>query len=438
MFTGSVCSQARDWFKANAWAFVGHRVFCGCSGNFTFETILSGADPRPVQILGNDVSLYSCALGAYFTGEALTGLDIAEPEYEWLRPYLVSPHAVAATMIVMLEAAPFAEASTTYHRRFVKHIHDNFSAYHQKTMAKLAARKDVLRVAKFYPVDVSEFLAMQQPLDTFICYMPTYAGGYEKLYRFLDKVFRWDGRPAYTLLDKDRKEELLIRMVSQGRYVYVDDVRHDELGVVAIIEGGSNRAVYIHSNIDGVGTDLYRRSKIERKKPRVSLLMPDDKLDNHEISFVMLDAKEFAWVRDQYLKASILPAEPQWRFGVCLGGKLIGLVGWKRREYEGGGYWLICDLALPSNVYRRLAKLVVMIANSREMLRLLRQQSGRFWDFFVTVVFTDKPVSMKYRGALDLMSRNEAQGKLIYGGKFTASIEKAVRKWHKLESQNQD
>lgn len=411
---------------------------CGCSGNFTIETVLSQSDRLPAQILSNDVSLYSCALGAYFSGQPSTGLDIAEPEFEWLRPYLSDSQAVAAALVVMLEAAPYADAKTIYHRRFVNHIYENFDAYHKKAMARLAARREIVRVSRFYPLDVKDFLELAGPEDIFLSFMPTYAGGYEKLYRFLDRVFRWDDRPHYDILDKSTKSDLLARMAAKGPYVHVDDTRRDELGVVAIVEGGSNRAVYIHSNIAEVRTDVYRRSKIERRKPRVPMLMPDETLPNDQISFVVLDSREFAWVRDQYLKTTILPAEPQWRFGLCMGGKLIGLLGWKRREYEGGGYWLICDLALPSKVYSRLAKLVVMVANSREMLRLLRQQSGRFWDFFVTVVFTDKPVSMKYRGALDLISRNEAQGKLIYGGKFTGSIEKAVKKWHKLEVQAQD
>jgi len=51
-------------------------------------------------------------------------------------------------------------------------------------------------------------------------------------------------------------------------------------------------------------------------------------------------------------------------------------------------------------VYRRLAKLLLLVTQTREVRRLLEEK------FFLeipkcrTMVFTDKPVSMKYRGLL--------------------------------------
>jgi hypothetical protein len=40
---------------------------------------------------------------------------------------------------------------------------------------------------------------------------------------------------------------------------------------------------------------------------------------------------------------------------------------------------------------------------------------------------------MKYRGVFELLGRNEKQGKLNYGGDFSGTIGKAVKKWQKME-----
>lgn len=288
MFTGSVCQQVREWFRLNSHLLAGRRVLSGCCGNFTIETVLSQAHPGPAEIISNDVSLYSSALGAYFTGGQLEGLSVVDPQYEWVVP-------------------------------------------------------------------------------------------------------------CYVVMDADGKQAILDRLREQGQYVHIDDMRRDEMPLVAIVQGGRSRTVYVHADLEGLRSEVYRRGSVEHKRPKVPVLGPDEVVDSDEVTFVPLTNQEFAWVRDQYLNAKIIPADPSWRFGVCLGGRLVGILGFAR-DKGGVEYYLMSDLAVFSRVYRRLSKLIVSVANTQEMRKLLRQQTGHFWTTFSTTAFTRRPVSMKYRG----------------------------------------
>lgn len=432
MFTGSVCSHAREWFKTNAKVFAGRRVLCGCCGNFTIETVLSQTPEPPSCIISNDVSLYSSALGAYYSNAEPLTLTIRREGFDWLYPYLTNSLATAATMVVLLELAPFSNARTAYHKRMAGQITHGFARYHQAACEKLGRRKEVLRIDQYQACDVKAFVERKEREDIFLSFMPTYSGGYERLYKFLDELFDWPARPTYELMTPERKTELLGRMAEQGGYVHVDDVRRDNLPLVAIIEGGHSRPVFIHSNLPGVGSEVYHRAKHTHARPQVPLLNPEAEITQDEVGFIMLNTAEFAWFRDQYLNKGITPADPQWRFGVCVGGALVGVLGWSR-GYDGQSYYLMCDVAVSSQRYCRLSKLVCLAANTNEMRRILRQQTGRLWDSFQTTAFTHKPVSMKYRGILELVGRNAKEGKLTYEGRFDGTIKKVVQKWRKLE-----
>jgi len=432
MFTGSVCSQVREWFKANASAFAGKRILSGCWGNFTIETVLSQAAERPAEIVSSDVSLYSSALGIYFTEGPPLKVTPRSDEWDWTRRYLSDAEALAGTMIVFLEAAPYSSGRTAYHRRMLGHYLGGFAAMHEQAVKRLRVRKQILEIARYEACDVRAFVAEREDGDIFLSFMPTYAGGYERLYKFVDAVFDWDGRPQYEVLDAKKKASLLEDIRQVGRYVHVDDMRRDGMGVVAIIEGGRGRPVYVHSNLGEVQAEAYRRSRTVHTKPDIAILGPEERIESTEITFVMLTANEFAWVRDQHLNPKIIPADPSWRFGVCVRGVLIGVLGWAR-DKGGVEYYLMCDLAVKSQVYARLSKLICLVANTREMHKVLRQQTGRLWHTFSTTAFTDKPVSMKYRGVLKLRRRNQKEGTLTYEGDYSGTLNKAVKRWRKLE-----
>ncbi len=432
MFVGSVCQQVREWFSSNTDLFEDKVVLSGCCGNFTIETVLSAWKNPPSKIISNDVSLYSSALGAYFTDYDLGVVEPIKSEWNWLKDYMVDEISTAAMMIVLLDMAPFLSVKTIYHIRMMTAYIDGFGNLHKKAVERLKARSEQLNVAEYIAGDVTEFWKQRACEGIFLSFMPTYSGGYEKMYKAIDDLLEWKNKPKYPVMNDESKQALLDSVVELGNYVHIDDMVRNGMNVVAVIEGGHNRPVYIHSDLEGADIEVYHRSKMIRSPFSTPLLGVDDEICGEKIELQTLTNQQFAWVRDQYLQKKIIPADPSYRYAVVVDGKVIGLLGWTR-GHDGESYYLMCDLALPSHKYKRLSKLVLNIANSVEMLKVLRQQSGRMWEVFYTTAFTDKPVSMKYRGVLELAGRNKKEAKLNYVGMFDKSMKKAVGKWQKLE-----
>ena len=82
-FIGSINAETRKWLGNNGPAFDGRQVYVGCSGNFTVEQLISRYAPK-ARIWGNDVSLYSGALGAYLADQPFN-LTVREEDYQVAR-----------------------------------------------------------------------------------------------------------------------------------------------------------------------------------------------------------------------------------------------------------------------------------------------------------------------------------------------------------------
>jgi hypothetical protein len=87
MFQGSVPAPLRGVIHEAVKGWGSSSVYVGCSGNFTIERTLWDIG---VRCHGNDVSLYSCSLGALFSREETTIRVKSEFEvdWDWLDPYL--------------------------------------------------------------------------------------------------------------------------------------------------------------------------------------------------------------------------------------------------------------------------------------------------------------------------------------------------------------
>ena len=66
-----------------------------------------------------------------------------------------------------------------------------------------------------------------------IAFLPTYAGGYEQMFRRLEEIFDWD-QPSYGLIDAERKASILTKM-KQRDFLFLDDREWPELPLVAAV-----------------------------------------------------------------------------------------------------------------------------------------------------------------------------------------------------------
>ena len=96
-----------------------------------------------------------------------------------------------------------------------------------------------------------------------------------------------------------------------------------------------------------------------------------------------------------------------------------------------GDVYMMTDFAVQSRV-PRLSKSVLACILSTEVRDIMEQKMAQNVRSIGTTAFTDKPVSMKYRGVFDLHSRKE--GRLNYLGEAGKwSLEEALTWWRKTQ-----
>jgi hypothetical protein len=118
MFQGSVPAPLRGVIHEAVKGWGSSSVYVGCSGNFTIERTLWDIG---VRCHGNDVSLYSCSLGALFSRQETTIRVKSEFEvdWDWLDPYLAvgQRERCAVLMLATTMLAGLGRANAYYERQ---------------------------------------------------------------------------------------------------------------------------------------------------------------------------------------------------------------------------------------------------------------------------------------------------------------------------------
>ena len=154
-------------------------------------------------------------------------------------------------------------------------------------------------------------------------------------------------------------------------------------------------------------------------------LGPDEDIGS-KLSLAPLTEPQFAALRSKYMNEKIRPATPACSFGVLVDGKLVGayalvfqahftVEGWVSRGLEEPRAYLLSDFPVAPTKHRRLAKLVLLAAVSREGQLLAERYGHKRIRSLISTAFSQKAVSMKYRGVFEILSRKEST---VEGARF--------------------
>jgi hypothetical protein len=425
VFVGSINAHTRKYLINEIAAFNGRRVVVGCSGNFTFEGLL-GRYGKPAAVHANDVSLYSCALGWWLTGQPVA--IEARDAFDWLRPFCETDEDRAAAVLAASGMLRWLSGKPNAHKeRMLRGYQEQFGPLHAVTKAKMQAVAEGMAITEFFAGDVVDHFRRFAGDEgaVFVTFAPTYAGGYERLFDAYDAMFTWDP-PDYGLLDDDARDSLLT-WLSARDFVWIDDRELDQPLVFAA-HVGRMRTQYIYSN--AIGDPGQTRRAHRMRDPGFELV--EEICDESELAILPISGEVFAFYQEAYLSKGIEPAPPQWALLVLVDGRVAGALGFSQERFGGGAdqVYMLSDFAVWPTPYRRLSKLVLMAALSREVQDYLERARELPTRRLVTTAFTDRPVSMKYRGVLDLVKRGE--GFLQYAGEFTgASLGDVMKDWRR-------
>jgi hypothetical protein len=168
MFVGAINQDLRSVLATLAPAWRGLPVYVGCSGNFTVERLLAAHGLTDLH--GNDVSLYSCALGAHLAGKDFR-VSARDGDLAWLGDWLQPGLPTLATLLLCTTALEFHGRDNPYHQRMWNAYLRRWPAMHAKTLANLEKGLADLKLRDFYAGDVVDFLA-NTPQDSVVISFP--------------------------------------------------------------------------------------------------------------------------------------------------------------------------------------------------------------------------------------------------------------------------
>ncbi|MGW5147569.1 putative antirestriction adenine methyltransferase [Rhodococcus koreensis] len=422
MFLGTIEPEIRSMVHEHTRRWDTNEYWIGCSGNFTIERFMHADN---VRLHGNDVSIYTCALGAYLAGDKVQ-LSI-KPEYArelaWLEPFMQTDADRIATLLLGTRFLAMVGKDGPYFTRMLEGFRRQYEKVHANTVTKVEA--STVRLASFHPIDVREYLKDVVPADGAVISFPPFdTGGYETMFAPLEKHFDWP-EPTYEILDADGVRDTFELIMDRKEWMFASNHRFPDLErqLVGVCQTSARR----RTNFVYAST---RRTRIvrpgDKMQPVLAPRMAKGDRIGQEIKLAPLTVGQFATLRAQYLNPGIRTSTPQAAYAVLSEGRILGCFAFLPPKFEHDVVYLMSDFAVAGTDYPKLSKLIVLAACSRESRHLMQNILSRKLSGLATTAFTNNPVSMKYRGVLVLGSRKDTDEP---GFKFQLQYQGPLGEW---------
>lgn len=428
MFVGAINSKVRDLIYSEREIFRGQKVCLGCSGNFTIEQILFNLDCR---IHSNDIALYSAIIGFHLIGRPLE-LGVKTEQYAWLRPYLGNSLSALAAMSLLFEMLKNEKGNNLQQLRIYQAYVSSFTKLHEDSCRRMEKALQNIAIDNYTTQDVHDLYQNLSDDWVRLAFLPTYVGGYERLYRRLEEIISWPA-PDYEKLTKERYEETILFM-KRGRYCYLSDYDREEDGLFAVVKTGRMKNVYLYSNLPFRGKYLSRLAAYD--VPSYPYLPYDYQVTRESrLTFAPTTNRKLNYYKNVFLKKGIDFVDARFPVLVFMDDFLFGCLCFDiirygmDQERSQRGVYMVSDFVVVSGI-KRLSKLLLMATQSTELQVMLQKKFICRAEFILTTAFTDKPVSMKYRGVYTLIKRGD--GFLQYLARCgETNLERVVTTWIK-------
>lgn len=415
-----VIQQLFEVLPLKSWA----QVHVCCSGSFRVDRAIK--DRCGNAVYSNDVSLLSCALGALLIQEPF---EIRFKErLAWVDGTLQDSTFVdrVAAVLVALDLSR-NRGKSRYAQTMFEHMQSNFHEYHARALAKLAKFTKITRIDGFYAGDFRDHARAAIEKGAFIVsFPPTYKGGYEAIYRFLDKNIDWP-RASYRVFDPATIGEWIGELdQADAQYCVLSDHRIEGRNPVARYYSSTNKPVFLFARSERGAL----RRKNNKTEPIAYIPCETDQLrPDSVVQIAAANAAQMNFLKDRFLAKGIAHAPGDQNWLVFIDGKLCGgFIYTPNNRGVRDQLYLLSDFAIVGQ--RRISKLIALLATSREVVhryelaKLLRIRT------IMTTAFTDHAVSMKYRGVFELQSRKP--GMLNYVSQVRdMGLDETYRHWWK-------
>jgi hypothetical protein len=415
MFRGSIpADMQRILAETTAgWNGKGQPLYIGCSGNLTIERTIFR---QGWKLHGNDVLMYTSALGSFWAGKPLDFRlsDEAKVEFPWVADYESTDLDRLATMMLLSRMVEVLGKTNRYYARLRKANEDQWPRMHAATKARLEAVD--MKLASFTPEDVFTWID-RVPKDAPVVMYPPFVGAdtaFQKDFANLERMFVWPGKPTFGELKQEHLTALYEKIMDRPLWLMGINVRLPQIEEhrVAMTQT-TNRGVPIHVYSSKAPTRIVVPRQITQQFTAPHLKAGER--IGERISLAVLSEAQFSALRSKYMNPHIRPGASSLALAVLVDGKLIGVFAFSfaptpanwDSHLDGPHAYLLSDFPVSGTSYRHLAKLVLYASLSTEAKALAERYARKRWRAYTTTAYSKRPVSMKYRGVLKLLKRLE-------------------------------
>ena len=347
---------------------------------------------------------------------------VSDDSIAFLSPY----EALNDCSSCLLAAVALSSALSSRMVRIAPDKHDpsGIVSLAEKKVAMAKEGRDWLRLDRYSERDLSQ-VALGCDADAIIGAPPTYKGGYESMYRQLPRFVSWES-PSYGRWDPAAFPDFCGQVDSQGKpWLLFSDQYHPGLPLLTFFERLSFRPVY-----------AYGRPRVPTvvQWPAIPKAGGYAVCDSGEITSQSqcrlhpLNAVEFAALGNIHttLPPSSL-ANVYNGMGVFVDGFFAGAFGFSPVSRGHEDIDILCDFAVTGK--RRLSKLVPMLIRATEVREYLEAMNWIRTGGVATIVLTNAPYSMKYRGT-GFEIRSRSPGQLHLAAEWSGlSIQETFDQW---------
>lgn len=402
-------------------------VYIGCSGNFTTDKLMASMG---FDVHSNDVSLYSKLISDIILGKD-TELKVTNPELITVfEQWEDTKYKKLAQVMFALRIAGHHERKNLYQRSMYDAYMGQSSDYYTNTIEKLQKGSMDFSIKSFSFYDFYDFLKEKKGKGVGISFPPTYKSGYEKIFKYVEESFDYE-RAHYNIFDPKEAGSMFKELLETDENVIYSDREFEELDdfVLAKIKlGPGKHPIYLYSSVDK-GENYYLSKQKEIAPSNINIISSDYEFTRKtKIEVAVCPVNDI-----NYFKAFYMGAKVDYSTGGDFGivfladGNAFGFASFSKFLSSVELIFMQSDFVVNSQT-PRLSKLLIMLAKSKEVRKIIARKLANYYEGVKTTVYTDKPIPMKYRGVFELERRDK--GKLMYVGKFTdIGIKQIYQTW---------
>jgi hypothetical protein len=343
-------------------------IYTGCSDNFTVDRLLASMG---LSVFGNDVSLYSRLISDILlnrkTQMTVTDGDLSKAFAGWEE----TKYKPLVEVMFAVRISQFHKRDNPYRQEYWNTYLNSAHEYYTLTLEKFEKTKPFdFNISDFYFGDFITHLKAKKGKGTGVAFPPTYRGGYEKIFSFVEQSFQYE-KPQYTVFNPRQSVGVIGDLLEDGDNIILLDRDTEDLKQykAARIDIKSKHSLFIYSSLPGRKPSYFFSAKKHLKPSGIHVTPPDFTItDDTAISVSCVELSDVNYFKCFYMSKRVDYSDGgDMGLAFFAGGKAFGFVSFSLYLKTVPEYLVMLSDFVANSDIERLSKLLIMLVRSSDV-----------------------------------------------------------------------